>query len=453
MSQKKRIISNSIASIFQKLVKVAEQLLLIPFFIQFWGVEYYGEWLTLTIIPSFLAISDFGFGTATANTFLLEYAGGKKREAANTIKTGLRVLTIVIFIILFISFLILIILKHYNLLSQSLIPKDEAFWAIFILLVARIVNFFNGVFEAYYRAARKQHISTTINSIVSILIIIGSIIVLFNGGKVIGYSLIVLLITIVCIPIYIYFAKKILNFQEYKSANYSQIQAKELFHKGLGYFLSPIWQSLYFQGTTLIIRLTLGPVAVTTFNTMRTLIRSSSQIFGFVITSIYPEFQFEIGIGNKEKVKKLFSTMLGINFIIGVLFVIFMSLFGQNIYGIWTHQKIHIDFSVWFVFISSIIFYSIWFSYSFIFEANNKPYELTVSGLVISIFSVLLVYILCLKYGIIGGAFGMLFFDILMAIILLNRSKKILKININEIFIYLNEIIIKNIYSFKKFKL
>jgi len=78
---KKNIIKNGLSSFGQKGVRVLEQLFLIPFFITHWGTAYYGEWLTLTIIPSVLAFSDLGLGSAAPNSFVLKYASGKYHES------------------------------------------------------------------------------------------------------------------------------------------------------------------------------------------------------------------------------------------------------------------------------------------------------------------------------------------------------------------------------------
>ena len=56
----KGIINNGLANITQKIIRILDQLLLVPFFLTTWGVEYYGEWLTLSIVPSILAFSDLG---------------------------------------------------------------------------------------------------------------------------------------------------------------------------------------------------------------------------------------------------------------------------------------------------------------------------------------------------------------------------------------------------------
>lgn len=83
MSVVRGIFNNGIANIAQKIVRILDQLLLVPFFLTAWGAEYYGEWLTLSIVPSVLAFSDLGFGSAVSNGFVLAYAAGNKQQAAN----------------------------------------------------------------------------------------------------------------------------------------------------------------------------------------------------------------------------------------------------------------------------------------------------------------------------------------------------------------------------------
>ena len=88
----KGIIGNGLAQITLKVIRVLEQLLLIPFFLSAWGAAYYGEWITLSIIPTVLAFSNFGFGTAAGNSFVLAYTGGDKQKAANINKNGILVI-------------------------------------------------------------------------------------------------------------------------------------------------------------------------------------------------------------------------------------------------------------------------------------------------------------------------------------------------------------------------
>ena len=87
----KGIIGNGLAQITLKVIRVMEQLLLIPFFLTAWGAAYYGEWVTLSIIPTILTFTNFGFGSAVSNSFVLAYTGGDKQKAADINKNGILV--------------------------------------------------------------------------------------------------------------------------------------------------------------------------------------------------------------------------------------------------------------------------------------------------------------------------------------------------------------------------
>jgi O-antigen/teichoic acid export membrane protein len=433
MSVKKSILKNGIAAAFQKGIKVAEQLFLVPFFIQFWGAAYYGEWLTLTVVPSVFALSDFGFGSAVANTFLLKYAGGDKQGAADIAKTGILIITCLIVSAILLSLVGVIALYHYGVFSKSLINSRDAVFSVIILLIARIINFYQALFEAYFRAARKANISIHFQSLLALINIVAGIIVLWSGGKVVEYALSILVIVIVVNPLYIYIAHRILGLHHTHQGSIDKDLIKPLIRKGMGYFLSPIWQAIYFQGMTFVVRLVLGPIAVTIFNTVRTLVRSSSQAFAMSITATYPDFQFEMGSGNIKKAKSIFLGVLTINILMSIVFVIGLSLFGDLLYNWWTKNSLQVLQEVWLLFIAGIFFYALWFTFSFIFEAANKPYTTTFAGTLCSLFSVGVSWLLCQHIGLIGAAAGCLIFDIVMSTYLIGKAMKALQITLRDI--------------------
>lgn len=430
MSIKKSILKNGIAAAIQKLIKVVEQLFLIPFFIHYWGAAYYGEWLTLTIIPSFLALSEFGFGSATANTFILKYASGDKQGAADVAKTGVRIMTYIVLGSILLSILIVSILYQFNAFENSIIPSDQAVIAVIILLISKIIGFYQQLFEAYFRAARKASLSINFTTFISVANIVGGLLVLLTGGKVIQFAVVSLSVSIVLYPVYIVVAEKVLGLHKEVKGQYDKTLVKKLVHVGFGYFLAPIWQAIYYQGTTFVVRIVLGPIAVTVFNTARTLIRSSSQAFAMLITATYPDFQFELAAGRKEQATKIFTITLGLNIAMAIAFIIGIGFFGETLYHLWTNKALTVSFDVWLVFMASVLFYALWFTFSFIFEAINKPYTYTLASLVCAIIAVFISWILCTYIGLIGAAIGNLCFDVLMCIILLPLGANILNKNV-----------------------
>lgn len=440
MSIKKRVLKNSVASLLDKISKITEQLLLVPFFILYWGVDYYGDWITLTILPTFFALANLGFGTATGNTFVLKYGAEDKKGAANTVKTGLYVMHIGIFFIVLLSIIILEVLSYFDVFSNLKMSAYDAKWSIFFMFASAVATFYLAIFECFYRVAHQAHLGIFLKAIATFIKVGFAIAILFAGAHALEFALLIFIITLITNIIYIYLAVKFLNFKEYEKAKFGKDEALFLFKKGFGYFLSPLWQAIYFQGTTFIIRIVLGPGAVVLFNTLRTLVNSSSQAFNVIVNAIYPEFQLAVAERDSNKAKKLYISLLTINVVMALGASIFLILFGDYIYGWWTHHQINVPTVVWILMVIRIIFYALWYSYSFVFEANNMPYPLTITGVSVAIVSVGVTWICTSLWGIVGGAIGILFFDILMFLILKKLSDSFIRVNLKDCFFILRNI-------------
>lgn len=427
-----RILKNGFASLLEKTSKIAEQLLLVPFFIMHWGLDYYGDWISLTILPSFLALANLGFGTATGNSFVLKYSGNDKKGAASTVKTGLHVMHYGIIFILILCFIFLNLLDYFSVFSNLELNAQDAKLAVFFMFVAAVLDFYLSIFECFFRVAYKAHLGILLKAISTYIKVLLCICVLYLGAKAFEFAITVFLITLITNIIYIYLSIKVLNFKEYKASVYDKNQALFLFKKGFGYFLSPLWQAIYFQGTTLVIRIVLGPSAVVLFNTLRTLINSSSQFFSIVVNAIYPEYQLLIAKNDQKTSNKLYSYLLFVNVILSFIMMLGFLLFGNLFYNWWTNNLINVPSIIWFLMIIRIFFYALWYSNSFVFEARNMPYYLTVTGLIVSILSVGVTWVSSIFWGVAGGAVGILFFDILMFIVLRRLSANLISIELKD---------------------
>ena len=430
MSLKKNLLKNGFASTLQKGVRVLEQLILVPFFISAWGAEYYGEWLTLTIIPSVLAFSDLGFGTAAANTFVLRYASGDRQGAANMAKSGFWMISMLIGLGILISGIALIILNYFNIFEKSLVPAQDAIIAVSLMMAARLFNFFQQLYEAFFRAARKAAQSIHLTNINAMANIIGGFIVLKLGGNIVAFAATTFAVSALFNPTYAFIAKQELKLPELKSATIRKDDIIDALKKGIGYLMSPLWQAIYFQGTTFVVRLVLGPAAVAVFNTVRTLSRSANQLYSIINASMFPELQYEIGQGTWEKARKLFRTSLAITFLLAIAGMFFLFLFGLWFYSIWTNKALDPPVAMWNIFILGIGFNALWWTASVMFRAVNQPYRVSLAGLIASILSVGATWILSSAWGLTGAAGGVLVLDLLLAFYVLPVSCKMIDQNV-----------------------
>lgn len=422
MSLKKNLVKNGIASAVQKAIRVLDQFLLVPFFITAWGASYYGEWLTLTIIPTLLGFSDLGFGSAAANAFVLRYASDDKQGASNIATSGFRTISVMIIASLLVSVILISALSYYQVFDKSLIDKQQAILAISFLMVARILSFYQQLYEAYFRAARKAALSINLQSACAGVNLALSMLVLLMGGGIVLFALTNLIITSVFSIIYAIVAEKILPFsKEYKGQVYKS-DIKSIVSKGFGYLMSPVWQAIYFQGTTFVVRIVLGPGAVAIFNTVRTVTRAINQAYTIVISTIIPELQFEIGAGNMQKARKIFRIALVLVIIIALFGMILLFFFGPWLYELWPRKALSPPPMMWNIFIIGIFFNAIWWTSSFIYQVMNRPYDFAFAGLISSMLSVMCSYFLAIQFGLTGAAFGSLLMDILLFFYVLPRS-------------------------------
>ena len=212
MSIKKRIFKNSLATGFNKAVVILRQLLLVPFFIKYWGADLYGEWLTLTIIPTILAFADFGFGSAASSSMVLAYADKRNKDFADMAVTGFFAVTIMIAIVWVISFGLLQFLSYLKIFDSLLISNKQAYWVILFLMIARSIGFYQQFFEGYFRAAQKAHLSILLVSINTAINLFGSILIILLGGGVIHLAFLTFVFTLLFIPAYSIIAKKNYSF-------------------------------------------------------------------------------------------------------------------------------------------------------------------------------------------------------------------------------------------------
>ena len=434
----KGIIGNGLAQITLKVIRVLEQLLLIPFFLSAWGAAYYGEWITLSIIPTVLAFSNFGFGSAVSNSFVLAYTGGDKQKAADINKNGILVVGGSIVIGGIITAAILWGSSYFHFFKNSIIPIHEAILAIALLMTGRLISFYHLLIEGYYRGARKAVLSGFLYAGCSAINLVVGLGVLYLEGGIVEYAFSQFFVTLAFTIVYFVIGRRLVNLKGYQG-KYILTDIKQIASKGMGYMMDPVWQSIYFQGTTFVVRLTLGPEAVAAFNTIRTACRSVSQIFNVVNGSIFPELQYEYGQGNMKTVHRLFRMSVLSSLLVGIVGTIFLSLFGLDIYNWWTQSQLSVTTEVWNTFVVSILFNAVWWTAMVAYPITNKPYHFAIASITTASLSVVVSYILSVYLGLWGAVLGTTLFELVLMLYVLPDSCNLLGMKIIELFTFIEE--------------
>lgn len=76
-----RILRCLAATAFGQVITIVIQLVSVPLVLHFWGDRVYGEWLVLSVIPAYFAMSDVGFASIAANQMTILMAKGERQTA------------------------------------------------------------------------------------------------------------------------------------------------------------------------------------------------------------------------------------------------------------------------------------------------------------------------------------------------------------------------------------
>lgn len=432
----KGIAANGAINILQKLVRVLEQLLLIPFFLVQWGAEYYGEWLTLSIIPSILAFSDLGFGSAVSNSFVLAYSSGDKKHSADLSRSGIAVISFSVAIGVVLTIGTLLVGNSFGLFKHSVIDAQSAMIAVTLLMASKLIGFYGQLIEGYFRAAHKAPLSGIYMVGNGLLNIIVGISVLFAGFGITGYSLSQLIVAVLFNVVYCYSGQRLIDFEGNKGV-IRRSDISDIAKKGMGYLATPIWQAIYFQGSTFVVRIALGAEAVAVFNTVRTVCRSVNQLFSVINAGIFPDMQYEYGRGNLKTVQKLYRISILASFIIAFIGFVLLITAGQYIYGVWTNHKLDVPTDMWTIFMFGVLLNAAWWTSVVVYRVTNKPYHFAIMATAMSVVSVGASYLLASPLGLVGVAIGAVLFDLVMAIYVPYDGCRIFKMKLSDLWTHI----------------
>ena len=431
MAIKRNIILNSIGQIGNKVVRIFEQLLLVPFFLSIWGPEYYGEWLTISIIPGVLAFSDLGFGTAVSNAFVLTYSKGDKNRASNIFMTGLIFNSLTVLLGVILSIVVIWGSWKLDILEKSIIAPSDIILSLSFLMASRLMAFYMQLFEGFFRAKSKASTAFNLYAIEGLLRIGIGVMTLLLGCNIVGYSFWQFILAIVFNLLFALWAKFLIR--DLPRGHYDKRVGMTILKKGFGFMLTPVWQSIYLQGSTFVVRIVLGAETVAIFNTVRTVCKSINSAFSIIYGAIFPELQIAYGKEDRNLVKKIYIFAIQSVTIISLFGLIFLIICGPTIYAWWTHNELKVTNCVWYIFMLSIPLNALWFTAGSVFRAINKPMRFAVYGFISSVISTLISYILSYPLGLIGATIGFVTMDFIMLSLTLPLANKEMNVNPNDL--------------------
>lgn len=391
-------------------IGLLRNVLVIPILIRFWGLEYYGEWIMISTIPSVLSMTNVGLGTA-GQISIVSKLSNKDISGASNILSHTVLLTF-LFFFLIIGGMIIVDLFYpitFKQIQNGILVIVLLTTSYFINLISKSLRGFWIYNSLYARSANFDNILGLFELLVLVLC------------PILGYGALFLSISNIIVNIlwtlfYYITTVNTFNVKIYLSTDLKIF--KELMNKGIGYQFSALWQAILFQSPMWIIGLYMSPAYVGLWGSLRAFTRLGNQIIEIISLSVGSEFQKLSSDKKSDKILQLLFNFLGISMIVSVLGCLLVIFGGDLTYNLWSKvdSKYDIDSSIWIFQGVGLIFFSIWRLASEVEIAYNKPWKMNIIGIIISILSCSIIFLFIPKLGLISAAIGSLLFDILMSV-------------------------------------
>lgn len=86
---------NFVANLFGIGVNLLNQIVLVPFYIIYWGKDLYSDWIVLSALTAFFCMSDMGLNSVIQNRFSIKYAQNKREECDSLLANNVVIVSFV----------------------------------------------------------------------------------------------------------------------------------------------------------------------------------------------------------------------------------------------------------------------------------------------------------------------------------------------------------------------
>lgn len=394
-------------------VTVLIQLVSVPVFLAKWGVPRYGEWLILSAVPTYLALSDLSFSSVAGNSMVMLEAQGKRAAAIDlgrrlwslvTVMTAAAVLSAVIIALLF----------GGAFGRDTVIPELEVRVVLVALFLQVAVGNQYGVLDAWYRTGGSYPLGATMRQ-VGRLIEFGALMVTVLAGATPGPAAIAFLIgSSAGFVVSWVVLRRAVPWSSFRLERPHLRTFRALFAPGVAFMVFPMGNALSLQGFTIVVGATMGAAAIVVFSTTRTVTRVALQVMNSINASILPELSRSVGGGHLAEARTIIRGAVQAAFAVSLSLVVVLAIFGTRLIKWWTHGLVNPPTVLLYILLLEMIASTFWFTLSAVVGATNRHKLLAFIYLLATILALCAAIPLSLAFGLVGAATALLAIDALM---------------------------------------
>lgn len=426
------------------------RLLQVPLLLHALGAEDYGRWLLLTSIPAWLSLTNVGLGSVTSNALSAAVARGEFRQATRLYSTTAAALLAIAGFGITICALAIPHLPWTLLLKTSTDAGDDIRVAALVLACSTFLSFFEELFGGRIRAARRAHQSMLLSSTRPWAELGAICLVLTVSHSFRDLALAQLTATTLYLSVYWAFSRSAMPAIRFNRAAVNYMTFKEMAPAAAAFQALPLSNALVFQGSLMAVQAALGPTAVAIFATIRTVIRTVSQIIEAMNQAVWPELSHSIAAQDQPRSRYLHRLAVNSSVFASTIGAAAMVFAGPTLYSFWLGKELLVPDHVFFAFCLLLPINSIWVASSVVQMASNQHMGFAVRYLGYAIVSVAVCYPLTVFFGLVGTALSGALMDMCLLKYVMRKSLRITNDNLLSMVKSTPELVKKFMLNFAK---
>lgn len=421
-SVRRRLIRGFGASALGPIVTLLIQLLKVPIFLHMWGARLYGEWLVLSAVPIYLALSDIGFGNVAASDMTMSVAAGRHEAALDTLQS-----TWVLVCSVSLGMMALVSVGAWFVpwgawMKLSVLSDHRAAQIMLVFSAYALLSLQNGILDSAFRCDGNYALGTTCINVVRFSeAAIAAIPLLCGRGPLLVAATYLGVRAIGCVVLRQIVRRKS-PWIHYGITHANLASVRRLSSPAFAFMAFPIGNAVSLQGLTVVVAVVLGPVAVVAFSTMRTLSRVGFQVLNAIARTLWPELSAAFGAGNISLARSLHRRACQVAFTLSLACSVTLGIAGPYIYGAWTRHAVHFEPFTFDLLLIVILANSIWHTSSVVPMASNRHQKVALAYMIGAFLSLGLALPLMKAFGTAGAAAALLCIDCSMVWLVLRTA-------------------------------
>jgi len=411
---------------FGQLVALLTLVVSVPIFLNAWGSHLYGEWLLLSLIPVYLAISDLGFSTAAGVQMTVLVAQGDRAGALRLLQCTWTFITLVSAGVCIVLVGLLHLFPITTLLDLTMLARDEANAIAVLLILLVCASQQGGIIEAIYRCDGHYATGTLFLNLARFVEFVGGLGVVLAGGDPWHYAATLVVLRLTGYVVMWADLRRRVPWARPAWVMDRLSEVKPLLMPALGFVATPLAYALSIQGILLAVGHVYSPAMVTVVSLHRTLARMVWQLAFMVSQTASVELSRALGPGDTERARRIYrlswqAVLWSTSIASGLLLA-----FARQIFDTWVRSKVEFHPNLLAIFLLASVIGGLWGVSLVVPVSLNRHHKLTALFVLVTFLAFWASFPLLRLAGIEGGAWTVVASEVFMFVLVTRAAWRML---------------------------